>query len=236
MTCSDVRANLHLFVGGDLEHPEDGAVRAHLEACEACREESRRAVAARRALLGVRAVAPTEPAIWEGVRARLLAEGALTPDGTLFPASRVAAATRETPAPTFDEPAPVRHLWRLAGGLAAAAALALGLWAVTPDHRPAAPQPFEPDDSMVDGPRVPTDAQPVADRAPAATRQATQLRIVPPDQGFMDDSRRPVSPEERQRQLERQMQRDWLQRFQELRSAPGLAPGDSKAASNRRVW
>ena len=103
--CSDVRSNLPLFVGRDLESLEMEVVKAHLAECEACRFEHEAAQAARTAFLtlhgaelddeptfewsGTQPVSDLKLDLWPGIEAQLAAEGLLADSGEL---SRPAAA------------------------------------------------------------------------------------------------------------------------------------------------
>ncbi len=111
-SCPDVREKLPLFAGGDLETDVMELVRAHLAECAGC---AREAGAASRARAVFRAALATEaelfaPSLWEGIRSELIREGRIP--GTLEPLARPPAA-----------PWRRSRVLRLAGGLAAAAAL-----------------------------------------------------------------------------------------------------------------
>lgn len=58
MDCNEAREELVAFLDGALEAERAGKLKAHLEACAACRSESERL---RRAVEATRAVPPTEP-------------------------------------------------------------------------------------------------------------------------------------------------------------------------------
>lgn len=72
--CSEVLANLPLFVGRDLEGSELEFCEAHLEDCADCRAELESAEAARTALLSLRDEPLPKVDLWAGVRARLEAD------------------------------------------------------------------------------------------------------------------------------------------------------------------
>lgn len=76
-TCSEVRANLPLYVGLDLEAPILEGVASHLDGCAACRGISRGLEDTRRRIgrLADEDGAARVPDLWPGVRARLVAEG-----------------------------------------------------------------------------------------------------------------------------------------------------------------
>ncbi len=128
MNCSEVQADLPLFVGRDLESVEIEAVKAHLAECESCRTELSAAEAARTALLtlhgaelddeptfewsGTQPVSDLEIDLWPGIQSILSAEGLLEENREL-----------ETSAPRgsgFRLLAGGRSAW---GGVAAAAAI-----------------------------------------------------------------------------------------------------------------
>ncbi|MCP3919792.1 MAG: hypothetical protein GY711_30015 [bacterium] len=124
-TCEEFEAALPLFVGSDLEAGEMDAVRRHLDGCESCRLELRRAQTARDVLIGLRdehASALDGPSLWEGMRDVLGAEGHFAGEPNGVPnrvsALRAAAGAASTPRP-----------WRRVGGrlgiggIAAAAAV-----------------------------------------------------------------------------------------------------------------
>lgn len=99
MNCSDVQADLPLFVGRDLESVEIEAVKAHLTECEPCRLELKAAEAARGALLtlhgaelddeptfewgGNQPVSDLEIDLWPGIESVLAAEGLLVENAEL---------------------------------------------------------------------------------------------------------------------------------------------------------
>lgn len=95
--CSEVQADLPLFVGRDLELVEIEAVKAHLAECAACRLELEAAESARSALLtlhgaelddeptfewsGTQPVSDLAIDLWPGIEAQLAAEGLLADAG-----------------------------------------------------------------------------------------------------------------------------------------------------------
>lgn len=78
-SCAEIRANLPLYVGGDLDASVLSSVSErmmeHLKGCDACGEALEAAEAARAALVDVRT--PDAPDLWPGVRARMQSEGLL---------------------------------------------------------------------------------------------------------------------------------------------------------------
>lgn len=75
-SCSDVRAALPLWAGGDLEPDENQAVQRHLDLCEGCRGSAELADVSRRELvLQLEGSIGKTPDLWSGVRAQLIAEG-----------------------------------------------------------------------------------------------------------------------------------------------------------------
>ena len=79
-TCSDIQANLPLYVGEDLEAPILETVASHLEDCGTCRGIARGLEASRERIGGLSAVGGG-PDLWPGVRARLEADGLLARRG-----------------------------------------------------------------------------------------------------------------------------------------------------------
>jgi len=75
--CSEVLADLPLFVGGDLEAPSRDAVTMHLETCTPCRDALAQASSARSVLSEhlERTAATPSGSVWPDVRERLRAEG-----------------------------------------------------------------------------------------------------------------------------------------------------------------
>ncbi len=79
LSCEVVRADLPLFVGGDLhldgeQGPAARALRLHLDECPECREELESLRGAREAFLSLGADSGA-PGLWPDVRAVLAAEG-----------------------------------------------------------------------------------------------------------------------------------------------------------------
>lgn len=113
MNCSEVRAELPLFVGGDLEAPARDLLARHLEGCTPCAEALAAASEARAALVEHLECAASTPSasVWPGVREALRSEGLVS----------TAAPKILTPA---APPTPGRgRLLRLAPFAAAAAAV-----------------------------------------------------------------------------------------------------------------
>ncbi len=77
--CTELRANLPLLVGRDLDGDEFARGLDHLAVCAPCAREVERARAARRALLELRAEVPAGLDLWSGVRGRLAAERVAAP-------------------------------------------------------------------------------------------------------------------------------------------------------------
>lgn len=75
--CSEVLADLPLFVGGDLEAPSRDGVAEHFEGCAPCRDALTRASAARSALSEhmERTAATPSDSVWPALRERLRVEG-----------------------------------------------------------------------------------------------------------------------------------------------------------------
>ena len=109
MTCEEVRADLPLFVGGDLFSEDDGEStselrrhlkpamllhRSHLNSCAACAEELAALKRSREAFLSLREEV-SAPGLWPDVRAVLAAEGRLgevAPVAPVYRFRRFAAA------------------------------------------------------------------------------------------------------------------------------------------------
>ncbi len=76
--CEDVLERLPLYVGGDLDGPEQDGIAAHLALCASCAEEAAAASLARVAFVEALAAEKGERAeLWPGIRERMLAEGLL---------------------------------------------------------------------------------------------------------------------------------------------------------------
>ena len=116
MDCTEAKAHLPLFVGGDLEAPHAAQVDAHVAVCQACEARLFAAREARGALLEWARVESDESDVdlWPGVRAGLAREG-------LIDALPGAAES----SPTLGR---VLTFARYFGGAAAAAVLALMVW------------------------------------------------------------------------------------------------------------
>jgi hypothetical protein len=119
-TCSDIRADLPLSVGGDLDATHLERVEGHLETCEGCRREADRLSASRRVFqelgagVGSSSADPT-PDLWPAVRAGLRADGLVGPGHDANAEKRVAEGHAAS-----GPPLPFRRL-------AAAAAVLVGL-------------------------------------------------------------------------------------------------------------
>ncbi len=113
MRCPDVDDQLEALIDGDLDPEPAARVEAHVEGCERCRAERRRAEEVRAALRGMPAFDPP-PSVAAAVEAAV-ADGA---------AARRPALAR------------VRTRWALAAAAAAVLALTLG-----PQPRPRQPSP-----------------------------------------------------------------------------------------------
>lgn len=111
MNCSEVLAELPLFVGGDLEAPGRDQVARHLEDCGSCIEALSAAAEARAVLvehLERTASAPSD-SVWPALREELRAEG-LVRTGTSRPTRRAGGRLlRLVPA---EGPAPSEPLVR----------------------------------------------------------------------------------------------------------------------------
>ncbi len=75
--CSEVLADLPLYVGGDLEAPSRDALATHLEGCSPCRDALADSSSARAALSEhfERTAATPSGSVWPELRERLCAEG-----------------------------------------------------------------------------------------------------------------------------------------------------------------
>lgn len=79
-TCAEVRGEIPLYVGGDLESPALERLEQHLGQCPACREalsRAREACEALRGHLGNPQLEASCPSFWPGIRSALVAEGIL---------------------------------------------------------------------------------------------------------------------------------------------------------------
>lgn len=129
MTCDDLRVRLTAYLDGELEGDRASVVRGHLRECEACRQ-----VASDEAVLRdeLRLLPPVDPpaSLWAGVQARL-AEAEVA--DARRPAWRRALARWAPAAPRF-----------VAGGLLAAAAVAIVWWRPQLGSEPEAPRTERP--------------------------------------------------------------------------------------------
>ena len=118
-SCNEVREKLPLYVGGDLDPDVMDAVGGHLGLCSECTRHLARATGARRVLVASFRAQEGEvdqPALWPGIRAKLLAEGRIH--------------TGESTGVALAAPRPRRARWAWAfAPIAAAAALVLFLQA-----------------------------------------------------------------------------------------------------------
>ncbi|MCH2105762.1 MAG: hypothetical protein MK291_03895 [Planctomycetes bacterium] len=137
LSCDVVRADLPLFVGGDLH--QDGeqtsatrALEAHLALCVECREELDALQRARQALQGL-APKSGAPGLWPDVREALVAEG------------RIQAGSVRI--------APTRRLRQLAAA-ALLAGLGLFIWAGD-EESPLAPEAPAPAELVMEEERAP---------------------------------------------------------------------------------
>ncbi len=99
--CNDIQALLPLFVGGDLEAPQDARVRQHLgsrgagsgRGCSACLSALEGLESTRRALLALPELSPAPHLdLWPAIRAQMLFEGLLAVPRSQRPSRPVAAA------------------------------------------------------------------------------------------------------------------------------------------------
>jgi hypothetical protein len=161
MNCSEVLAELPLFVGGDLEAPGRDQVARHLEDCGSCIEALSAAAEARAVLvehLERTASAPSD-SVWPALREELRAEG-LVRTGTSRPTRRAGG-----------------RLLRLVPAAAAAAALLL---LVVPRGGPAeGPAPSEP--LVRDGSLTPVEAPGSGGESALAERSGGLREVGPSD-------------------------------------------------------
>jgi len=179
-TCAEVRGEIPLYVGGDLESPALERLEQHLGHCPACREALSRAKEAREALrghLGNPQIGASCPSFWPGIRSALVAEGILREVEGGAPTE----GSRSRGVEPVGAPAARRgRLLRLLPLAAAAAALfALGMLT---DRLGNAPATFPGGDAVVErGPsavgRTPGEVSPVAGRvgAPSPSRGLTPV-------------------------------------------------------------
>ncbi|MBA3453054.1 MAG: zf-HC2 domain-containing protein [Deltaproteobacteria bacterium] len=132
MSCDDVRPRLSGYLDGDLDPERGSVVRGHLRTCEACRQIATDEAALRDRL---RELAPVDPpaSMWAGIQARLAKEEVAH---SQRPAWRRALARWAPAAPRFA-----------AGGLLAAAAVALLVWRA--QGGPDAAKPVMPDQAPI---------------------------------------------------------------------------------------
>jgi anti-sigma factor RsiW len=152
-------------VGGDLEPAQAAEVETHLEGCAPCEEAFQACRRARSAYRSGAHEAPADLDLWPALSARLEAERAPAP----------------APVPAAAAPRAPRLL-RLAGGLAAAAALVLAVRLVVPGVAPAPvddPGPVVAEESVP----APHPAQPVSDAPRVAEAQGGLERVHEPGLG-----------------------------------------------------
>lgn len=117
--CADVRQNLYLFLGGELETVslrED--TEQHLSQCAACREELEGARRSRELYLTAAVDTDSEELdLWPGIRSRLYSEQLLVPRNVSSPSSPFETAT----------PSRLRRLAPVAAIFATAAAFLIAL-------------------------------------------------------------------------------------------------------------
>lgn len=135
MNCSEVLAELPLFVGGDLEAPGRDDLARHLEGCGPCREALAAAAEARAVLVEhlERTASAPSASVWPALREELRAEGLVRPAGAAEPARAAGRLLRFVPAAAAA--AAVLALALLRGGDAPGPAPAPVV------HREAAPAP-----------------------------------------------------------------------------------------------
>lgn len=126
MSCEDVRPRLSGYLDGDLDAERGSVVRGHLRTCDACRQIATDEAALRD---GLRQLEPVDPParMWAGIQARLADEEVAH---SQRPTWRRALARWAPSAPRFA-----------AGGLLAAAAVAVLVWRSQRD--PESPPPAE---------------------------------------------------------------------------------------------
>ncbi|MCH2102715.1 MAG: zf-HC2 domain-containing protein [Planctomycetes bacterium] len=152
LSCEEVRADLPLFVGGELHQDgEQGsavrALEAHLAECPKCSAELDSLRRSRQALQGLSSKA-SAPGLWPDVREALLAEGRIQGSPVRF--------------------APARRMRRLAAA-ALLAGLGLFLWAQGPDApltTAEAPGPVELVMEIEEAPLEPSLASPLRPLSP----------------------------------------------------------------------
>jgi hypothetical protein len=100
MNCSEVLAELPLFVGGDLEAPGRDDLARHLEGCGSCREALAAAAEARAVLVEhlERTASAPSASVWPALREELRAEGLVRPAGAPEPARAAGRLLRLVPA------------------------------------------------------------------------------------------------------------------------------------------
>jgi hypothetical protein len=138
--CDDFRAQLPLFVGGDLEAPLAAKLQEHLgrsgpagalsgEGCVACAQVLESLEASRAELLDLARRSPAPDVdLWAPIRATLAAEGRLaTPSRRRFEKARRPSVDRASP------------WWRVASTAAAATVLALGVHMMVRGSSPGLP-------------------------------------------------------------------------------------------------
>jgi len=124
MSCEDVRSRLTAYLDGELDAERGSVVRGHLRSCEACRGMATDEATLRDGLRQLPAVDPPA-SMWAGIQARL---GEQEVAHAQRPAWRRALARWAPSAPRFA-----------AGGLVAAAAIAVLWWRA--QRGPDAPPP-----------------------------------------------------------------------------------------------
>lgn len=161
-SCSDVRAALPLWVGGDLEANENLAVQRHLDRCDGCLGAAELADQSRRALvLRLESEVQPTPDLWAGISAQLETGRELIP---VEPAAPVLAG-------------PGSWLRRAGLGVASAAAALLVTFSVADrllPERASAPTPAMEGVGAVAGePSMPGESLPVV--APLAVGSAAAV-------------------------------------------------------------
>ncbi|MDP6368493.1 MAG: zf-HC2 domain-containing protein [Planctomycetota bacterium] len=179
-TCSDIRADLPLSVGGDLDATRLECVESHLETCEGCRREADSLSASRRVFqeLGAADKAPT-PDLWPAVRSGLRAAG-LTGDRSEQQEHAPAGRLRSGETPSMGgAPTPSQNSPPLGGSSAAAVVALVAAAALWPPGSGAA---------EADGGPLNTERFLAEERAPQAPSERGLKLLDPSERGLLEDA------------------------------------------------